>query len=105
MTDQDSTAESLAQQARFVRERLPSGGLFSGHDWRVSPEPFALGAELAEQLRDLGRLLLQFNRCVNLLYRQSLAGKQPGWVAEWLDRESGGRFSALYSDVGPVRHN
>ncbi len=92
MTDQNPTAEELAQQARFVRERMPSGGLFSGQDWRVSPVPFPLGPELSEQLQNLGRLLLQFNRCINLLYRQSLAGKQPGWVAEWLDR---GKPSAL----------
>jgi hypothetical protein len=30
-------------------------------------------------------VLLQFNRAVNLLYRQSLAGKQPPWIAQWLD--------------------
>jgi len=31
-------------------------------------------------------VLLQFYRAVNLLYRQSVAGKQPPWVADWLDR-------------------
>jgi hypothetical protein len=60
--------------------------LFSGHKWRISPDPFPLGPALAEELQNLGRLLLQFNRSVNLLYRQSLGGKQPSWVAEWLDR-------------------
>jgi hypothetical protein len=60
--------------------------LFSGHKWRISPYPFPLGPALAEELQNLGRLLLQFNRSVNLLYRQSVAGKQPSWVAEWLDR-------------------
>jgi len=30
--------------------------------------------------------LLQFNRAVNLLYRHSLAGQQPPWVAQWLDQ-------------------
>ena len=65
---------------------MPEGGLFSGQKWRISPDPFPLGAALAEELQNLGRLLLQFNRSVNLLYRQSLAGKQPAWVADWLDR-------------------
>ena len=73
-------------RARFVRARLPEGGLFSGQNWRVSPDPFPLGPDLAEELRGLGRLLLQFNRSVNLLYRQRVAGKQPRWVADWLDR-------------------
>jgi hypothetical protein len=75
-----------SERARFVGARLPEGGLFSGQDWRISPDPFPLGEQLAEQLQGLGRLLLQFNRSVNLLYRQSLAGKQPAWVADWLDR-------------------
>jgi hypothetical protein len=78
--------EAPGERARFVRARLPEGGLFAGQNWRISPDPFPLGAELAEQLQGLGRLLLQFNRSVNLLYRQSVAGKQPAWVADWLDR-------------------
>jgi hypothetical protein len=78
--------EAPGERARFVRARLPEAGLFAGQNWRISPDPFPLGPELAEQLQGLGRLLLQFNRSVNLLYRLSLAGKQPGWVADWLDR-------------------
>jgi hypothetical protein len=37
-------------------------------------------------LESLGRVLLQFYRAVNLLYRKSVEGKQPGWVAQWLDQ-------------------
>ena len=33
----------------------------------------------------MGRVLLQFYRAVNLLYRKSAEGKQPEWVASWLD--------------------
>src|SRR5665213_2427106 len=76
----------LEGNARFVKDRMPADGFFSGHDWRISPCPFRLETRLAEQLNGLGRLLLQFNKAVNLLYRQSLAGKQPRWVADWLDR-------------------
>jgi hypothetical protein len=72
--------------ARRIREKMPTSGLFAGQEWRISPTPFALGAELASELETFGRVLLQFNRAVNLLYRQSVAGKQPTWVAEWLDR-------------------
>ena len=77
---------SPSDAARRVREKMPASGLFAGQDWRISPAPFALGSELASELENLGRVLLQFNRAVNLLYRQSVAGKQPAWVAEWLDR-------------------
>ncbi|HWD19693.1 MAG TPA: hypothetical protein VHB20_10480 [Verrucomicrobiae bacterium] len=81
----DTPGHSAADHARFVRQQMPSTGLFAGYDWRVSPSPFRLESKLAEQLQGLGRVLLQFNRAVNLLYRQSLAGKQPAWVAQWLD--------------------
>jgi hypothetical protein len=78
--------ETAAANARFVHGRIPPGGLFSGHDWRISPSPFALGEKLATELETLGRVLLQFNRAVNLLYRKSVEGKQPEWVARWLDQ-------------------
>src|SRR5882672_1575146 len=74
-----------AERARFVRSQMPSDGLFAGHDWRVSPNPFRLGSELAADIDSLGRVLLQFYRAVNLLYRKSLEGKQPEWVARCLD--------------------
>ena len=47
--------------------------------------PFPLGENLAEEIESLGRVLLQFYRAVNLLYRKSAEGKQPEWVARWLD--------------------
>jgi hypothetical protein len=86
MTNPADFMQAPGERARLVRARLPEAGLFFGQNWRISPDPFPLGPELAEQLQGLGRLLLQFNRSVNLLYRQSLAGKQPAWVADWLDR-------------------
>ena len=64
---------------------MPAGGLFAGQQWRVAIRPFAIEAKLAKELETLGRVLLQFNRAVNLLYRQSFSGKQPEWIAQWLD--------------------
>jgi hypothetical protein len=77
---------SAADRARFVREQMPAEGLFAGHEWRVSPTPLRLAATMAKELDSLGRILLQFYRAVNLLYRKSAEGKQPEWVANWLDR-------------------
>ncbi len=74
-----------AGRARFIRESLPDGGLFAGHEWRVSPTPFRLGREMADSIEKLGRVLLQFNKAVNRLYRASIEGKQPAWVAGWMD--------------------
>jgi hypothetical protein len=77
---------SDADRARLVRDQLPDAGLFSGHQWRISPAPFQLGAPLAAELESLGRVLLQFYRAVNLLYRKSAEGKQPEWICRWLDQ-------------------
>jgi hypothetical protein len=77
---------SPSERARLVRDRMPAEGLFAGHDWRISPAPLQLGAALAKDLDALGRVLLQFYRAVNLLYRKSIEGKQPEWVARWLDQ-------------------
>jgi hypothetical protein len=74
-----------ADKARFVRDQIPAGGLFAGLDWRISPAPFPLDEKLAKEIESLGRVLLQFYRAVNLLYRKSAEGKQPEWVARWLD--------------------
>jgi hypothetical protein len=76
---------SPAEKARFVREQIPANGLFAGLDWHISPAPFPLGENLAKEIESLGRVLLQFYRAVNLLYRKSIEGKQPEWVARWLD--------------------
>jgi hypothetical protein len=78
-------AKSAAEIAQFVRSQIPAGGLFAGLDWRIAPAPFSLEADLAKELELLGRVLLQFYRAVNLLYRKSAEGKQPEWVARWLD--------------------
>lgn len=87
MTPELLTSAGLANadRARFVRDQMPAAGLFAGHEWRVSPTPFPLGPELAKELESLGRVLLQFYRAINLLHRKSLEGKQPEWIARWLD--------------------
>jgi hypothetical protein len=76
---------SPQESAALIHESLPKGGLFAGLDWRISPAPFPLDKNLAKEIESLGRVLLRFYRVVNLLYRKSIEGKQPEWVARWLD--------------------
>ena len=75
----------ISNRAHFIRQQVPAAGFFAGLEWRIGPGPFLLSPDLAQEIEALGRVLLQFYRAVNLLYRQSVAGKQPGWVASWLD--------------------
>lgn len=74
------------ERARFVHDRLPPGGLFADQSWRVAPAPFPLSPGLVRELESLGRVLLQFNRAINRLYRLSVEGRQPEWIARLLDQ-------------------
>ena len=74
-----------AERAVQVRDQLPAGGLFAGLTWRIAPAAFPLAADLVQQFELLGPQLLAFYRACNTLYRHSLAGKQPKWVAQYLD--------------------
>lgn len=80
-----SEAERIARAAR-VQAAMPEGGLFAGKEWRVAAEPFVLPPGLAEDLEKLGFRLRKFVEASNLLYRLSLSGKRPAWIAEFLDR-------------------
>jgi len=86
---------SDTERAGFVRGQIPTAGLFAGMDWRTSPAPFSLGPKVAREIESLGRVLLQFYRAVNLLYRKSVEGKQPEWVARWLDQGKPARLLEL----------
>jgi hypothetical protein len=69
-----------------IRAAFPPEGLFADKEWMISPEPFAISEELAEQLEKLGHRLNLFNRACNELYQRSITGKQPRWIADYLDR-------------------
>jgi hypothetical protein len=103
-----SPQESPGAAAEFVRSRIPAHGLFAGMDWRISPRPFRLTAKEIAELEKLGRVLLQFYRAANLLYRKSAEGKEPGWAAEYLDRGkpqevvNWGRAAAFRGDLPRV---
>ncbi|MBX3747668.1 MAG: hypothetical protein KF833_20355 [Verrucomicrobiae bacterium] len=75
-----------SDRPRQIRDRLPPGGLFADLHWRIALDPFPLPPPLAREIESLGRVLLQFYRAANLLYRRSIAGKAPDWVARWLDQ-------------------
>ena len=68
-----------------IRAAIPAEGLFAEKDWLVSPEPFVIDARLAAALDKLGHRLNLFQRACNELYHRSIAGKQPAWIAAYLD--------------------
>ena len=78
-------SERIAR-AKRIRAAMPPGGLFAGKEWRVSAEPFVLPPGMDEELEKLGFRLRKFTEACNLLYRLSVSGKKPAWIAELLDR-------------------
>ena len=84
-TNASADNANAAANSRFIHSQMPANGLFAGLEWKISPAPFPLGEKLAAEIESLGRVLLQFYRATNLLYRRSVEGKQPPWIARWLD--------------------
>ncbi len=79
------TLTSAADRARYIRDKLPPQGLFAGTTWRISSDAFSLPEELVARFEALGPQLLAFYRACNVLYRHSVQGKLPHWIAEYLD--------------------
>ncbi len=68
-----------------IRGAVPAEGLFAEKDFLLSPEPFAIEQKFEKELEQLGHRLCVFQRACNQLYQQSVKGKQPAWVARYLD--------------------
>ena len=73
-------------RVRAVQEAFPPQGLFAEKEWLLSPRAFALSDGFVDELEKLGYRLHLFQRACNLLYQLSVKGKQPAWVAAYLDR-------------------
>lgn len=84
--DESMSLETARRRTAFIRSRLPESGLFAGQQWKISPTPFELESRLAKDLQKFGRVLLQFYRASDLLYRKSVEGTLPSWIADLLDQ-------------------
>jgi hypothetical protein len=76
---------AAADRVKALREAFPSEGLFAEKEWLISPQPFAIEEKRRADLERLGHQLFVFQRACNQLYQQSAKGKQPAWVARYLD--------------------
>src|ERR1700736_2553419 len=69
----------------LIRNAFPKEGLFAEKDWLLSPDAFPIEKQFARELEQLGHRLFVFQRACNQLYQLSVKGKQPAWVARYLD--------------------
>ncbi len=74
------------ERVAAVERAVPEEGLFAEKDWLVSPTALPLTAKFVDELDRLGYRLWLFVRACNLLYQQSVKGRQPAWIADYLDR-------------------
>jgi hypothetical protein len=68
-----------------VRAAFPKEGLFAEKDWLLSPDAFPLEKKFVADIEQLGHRLFVFQRACNQLYQLSVKGKQPSWIARYLD--------------------
>jgi len=69
----------------IIRQAFPKEGLFAEKDWLLSPDAFPIEQKFQTELEQLGHRLFIFQRACNQLYQLSVKGKQPEWVARYLD--------------------
>src|SRR3954471_12327428 len=77
----------LVQNDRLaaIQGAFPQEGLFAEKDWLLSPDPFPIDPSFERELEQIGHRLFVFQRACNQLYQQSAKGKQPPWIAKYLD--------------------
>src|ERR1700737_1417075 len=78
---------AIAEQDRLeaIRGAFPKEGLFAEKDWLLSPDAFPIQQKFVAELEQLGHRFFFFQRTCNQLYQLSVKGKQPEWIARYLD--------------------
>src|SRR5436305_2499855 len=77
--------QEQADRLTTIRAAFPKEGLFAEKDWLLSPDAFPIDRKSFADLEQLGHRLFVFQRACNQLYQLSVKGKQPEWVARYLD--------------------
>lgn len=88
----------LVKNCSFISESIMNANLW-GNDgalqnemresqngpWLISPEPFWISQDTLDFFEILGDRLLAFYRAANKLYFESVRGREPDWVHEYLE--------------------
>jgi hypothetical protein len=74
-----------SEKLKAIRAAFPKEGLFAEKEWLVSPDAFPIEKKFLADLEQLGHRLFVFQRACNQLYQLSVKGKQPEWIARYLD--------------------
>src|SRR5216117_476402 len=74
-----------SEKLKAIRSAFPKEGLLAEKEWLLSPDAFPIDRKFLAELEQLGHRLRVFQRACNQLYQLSVKGKQPSWVARYLD--------------------
>jgi len=74
-----------SNRLEVIQNAFPKEGLFAEKDWLLSPDAFPIDKKFLAEFEQLGHRLFVFQRACNQLYQLSVKGKQPAWVARYLD--------------------
>jgi hypothetical protein len=77
--------EEQTDRLGIIRAAFPKEGLFAEKEWLLSPDAFPIDRKSLADLEQLGHRLFVFQRACSQLYQLSIKGKQPEWVAHYLD--------------------
>jgi hypothetical protein len=77
--------QEQADRLATIRAAFPREGLFAQKEWLLSPDAFPIDPKSLTDFEQLGHRLFVFQRACNQLYQLSVKGKQPEWVAQYLD--------------------
>ena len=81
----DLAVSTESEKLEAIRSAFPKEGLFAEKEWLLSPDAFPIGKKFLADLEQLGHRLFVFQRACNQLYHLSVKGKQPTWIARYLD--------------------
>ena len=81
----EASGNSGRQAGQPFAAAFPKEGLFAEKAWLLSPDAFPIEKKFVTELEQLGHRLFVFQRACNQLYQLSIKGKQPAWVARYLD--------------------
>jgi hypothetical protein len=76
---------TIEDRQETLRNSFPKEGLFAEKDWLLSPDAFPIEKKFLIELEQLGHRLFVFQRACNQIYQLSVRGKQPAWIARYLD--------------------
>ena len=75
----------MAVDFEELRSEAGRVGFRDGRGWLFSPEPLRLSQAEVARLERLGHPLARFQQGCDLIYRRSVKGTLPGWIAGLLD--------------------